>query len=90
MLKFRKLGIRVGEKIYEELLIENELPNAFENDELVVCLGDVSNNVPIERRGYLKNMNPCVDGYNSDKAKLMTREEIITFLQSIGYLKKQK
>ena len=87
-IKVREIGIRAGEKIYEELLIDNELPNAFENDDLVVCLGDVANNVSMKKREYIKNMNPCNEGYNSDKAKLMTRAEIVVFLQSIGYLKK--
>ncbi len=87
-IEIQEIGIRVGEKIFEELLIDNELPNAFENDELVVSLGDVSNNVPMEKREYLKSMKPCIEGYNSDTAELMTREEIIEFLQSIGYLKK--
>lgn len=87
-IKVKKIGVRAGEKIYEELLIDNELPNAFENEELVVCLGDVSNNVPMEERSYLKNMSPCLDGYNSNTAKLMTQAEIVKFLQSVGYLKK--
>lgn len=86
--EIKEIGIRAGEKIFEELLIDNELPNAFEDDELVVCLGDVSNDVPMEERTYLQKMKSCNDGYNSDKATLMTRVEIVEFLQSIGYLKR--
>lgn len=85
-IKTREIGIRAGEKLYEELLIDNELPNAFEDEELVVCLGDVSNDVSMGKRKYLQNMKSCNDGYNSDKASLMTRAEIVEFLQSIGYL----
>lgn len=86
-IKVEEIGIQAGEKIYEELLIENELPNAFEDEQLVVCLGDVSNNVPMERRVYIEKMKPCRSGYNSDKARLMSKDEIEKFLSDVGYLK---
>lgn len=85
-IKIKEIGARQGEKIYEELLIDNELPNAFEDDELVVCLGTDSHSIPMEKRTYLKKMRPCAAGYNSDLAQMMTRTEIAEFLRELGVL----
>lgn len=87
-IKIKTIGIQAGEKIYEELLIDNEVPSAFESDDLVIYLGDVSNQIPLDQRTYLKNMKPCTEGYNSGTAEYMTRKEIVEFLHTIGYLKK--
>jgi len=83
-IKIKEIGAYPGEKLYEELLIENELPTSYENDEFVVCLGQEQGSVPMEKRTYLETMRPCLSGYNSELAELMTREEIAEFLQSIG------
>ncbi|HZH34288.1 MAG TPA: SDR family NAD(P)-dependent oxidoreductase [Pyrinomonadaceae bacterium] len=87
-IKIKQVGARAGEKIYEELLIDSELPNAFEDEELVVCLAQGAHSIPMEKRKYLENMRPCIEGYNSDLAQPMTREEIKEFLQDLGVLAK--
>jgi UDP-N-acetylglucosamine 4,6-dehydratase/5-epimerase len=85
-IEIKEIGARSGEKLYEELLIDNELSCSFEDDEIVVCLGQYSQIVPVERRTYLEQMRPCIEAYNSDTATLMTKAEITEFLQSLGYL----
>lgn len=89
-IQISQVGTQSGEKLFEELLTENELPDAFKNDELVVCFGQRSGSVPLEKRNYLQNMQPCIETYNSEFAKHMTPEEIVVFLESIGVLTNSK
>lgn len=90
-IKIVEIGARSGEKFYEELLIDNELPNAYENDDLVVCLGQqTSTDANREHRSYLRQMRLCETTYNSESVEMMTTEEITNLLQSLGVLEISK
>lgn len=87
-IKTKSVGARSGEKLFEELLIEDELLNAFEDEDLVVCLGQSADDAQKKKRKYLEKMRPCTKGYNSELAELMTRADIVEFLQNSGVLEK--
>ncbi|MCA0754938.1 SDR family NAD(P)-dependent oxidoreductase [Paenibacillus sp. N4] len=69
------IGIRPGEKLHEELLSEDELPNLVEDDELYVVL-------PASRRGnaYLHFQPSVITFYRSDKAPMVTTQQLSAIL----------
>jgi FlaA1/EpsC-like NDP-sugar epimerase len=79
-----EIGSRPGEKLYEELLMEAEIPRSYEDDDLIVYLGEVNDLTPIIDRAYLEKMQPVVGQYHSDYAKHMDPPEIENFLDEVG------
>lgn len=83
-----EIGPKIGEKLYEELLTEAEIPRSFENEELIVYLGERSEIKTAAERDYIKSMRPVTDLYHSGRLPLMTTEQIEDFLEEIGLLRK--
>lgn len=81
-----EVGSRPGEKLYEELLMEAEVPRAYEDDELIVYLGAASDQELLQERVYLQQMQPVVDQYHSDFAPHMNQPGIEGFLEKVGVL----
>jgi len=72
------IGARVGEKLYEELLTEEEAKNAYENDEMFVVMPNPpmpKNNIP--PHNFKKNKS---DVWSSNKMTLMSKDEIMLVL----------
>ena len=85
-IEIKTRGKRVGEKLYEELMTEEESMNAYESEEMFVVLpqifgitGELSYKLPdnlkkIQRRDY-----------SSKSAKLLTSEEIKSLLNKLNF-----
>ena len=76
-IEIKNIGKRLGEKLYEELMTEDESDNAYEDEEMFVVLprtlgivGDLSYKLP---DNFKKSENR---GYSSENVKLLTKEEV--------------
>src|SRR5262249_27261730 len=67
-----EIGCRAGEKLYEELLMEAEVLNAYEDDELIVYVGEESKSEALLRHPYLQEMRAVTTVYHSDRVPHMT------------------
>ena len=81
-----EIGPHRGEKLFEELLAEAELTCSYENDALIVYLGDRSDADDLGGRSYLRVMQRSDEVYSSDRIAAMTRDQIESFLQEIQVL----
>lgn len=79
-MKIDIIGIRPGEKLFEELMTEEEALNAKELEDMYIVYAEEI---------YDKRNNGSYNqtlGYNSKTAKHLTKEEIRDILKKIGYL----
>jgi FlaA1/EpsC-like NDP-sugar epimerase len=81
-----EIGAQRGEKLYEELLTEAEVPRSFEDGELIVFLGEHAEEEAAAERSYLRSMRPVGQLYHSGRLPLMTAAEIHDFLVASGVL----
>ncbi len=75
-VRIEEVGRRPGEKLYEELLADNELPRSFEDDDLIVYLGAEDEPEPEVERPYLAGMRPVQGAYHSERVPLLSLPEI--------------
>lgn len=85
-LEVVEIGTKPGEKLYEELLTEAEASRAFEDEELVVYLGDRPECKAVEGREYLWDMRPVTQRYHSGQLPLMPQAQVRDFLIENGVL----
>jgi len=81
-----EIGAKPGEKLYEELLAEAEVPRSYENDDLIVYLGEQPDEDAFVRRPYLKEMRAVTDVYHSGHVPLMSPAQIERFLEGARLL----
>jgi len=81
-----EIGAKSGEKLYEELLTDAEVPRAFGDEELIVYLGERAELEADEERRYLDFMHPVTSLYHSGHLPLMTHAQIEDFLVNVGVL----
>ena len=84
-IEVTEIGSRQGEKLYEELLMESEASQAYEDNELMVYLNESTGN-RLTERDYLKGMQPVIGQYHSDYAPHMSPAAIWEYLEQIGLL----
>jgi FlaA1/EpsC-like NDP-sugar epimerase len=81
------IGVRVGEKIDEELLVVDETSCVYENEDMILV---IPKQQPFARGYSPQDHVPdgfhlvTMDSYSSKDAKLLTKEEIATLLNKIG------
>ena len=78
------IGSRVGEKLYEELMTEEEAVNAYEDEEMFVVLPqtfDVTGELPYNLPDNFKKAQERE--FSSERVKLLTREEIKHLLREV-------
>lgn len=80
-IKIERIGIRAGEKMYEELMSEEESARALETDELFIIL-PYHQEVRGAISAYKGARKAIFGGYSSDDERIMTREEIKKMLIS--------
>lgn len=85
-----EVGSKPGEKVYEELLTEAEIPRSYEDKELIVYISEGAEAQATASQPYLKQMRPVTDLYHSGRLPLMTASEIESFLEGIGLLTPSK
>jgi len=79
-VKFKEIGLRSGEKMYEELMTYEESKNAFETENMYVILPE-----DIEQNKYSKKVE--TKNYHSDSEFIMTKQEVRNFLNKNNLLK---
>lgn len=78
-------GVRPGEKLYEELTTDEELPRSFFYKGLIVVLPAFRNIYDqIDYSCYEKNGEPMTRVYHSHQEVEMTDKEIYVFLKDLG------
>jgi FlaA1/EpsC-like NDP-sugar epimerase len=85
-IEVREIGIKPGEKLYEELLSEAELPRAYEDDDLIVFLGEGAESGDPSIHEYLRNMRPVTTLYHSSMIPGMSCERVEDYLDGLGLL----
>jgi FlaA1/EpsC-like NDP-sugar epimerase len=75
-----EIGSRIGEKLYEELLTEEEAPRSYEDDEFIVYIGERADQEAAATRDYLGTMRPVKQMYHSGHLPLLSRVQIEDFL----------
>ena len=91
-LNFREIGMKPGEKLYEELVTEAEANRTFFQDEVYVILPDFLDALPGDiRQGYKKyQSHPGIQGAVRSDQNLLTKDEIKSFLVDNGILTRGK
>ena len=80
-VRLRKIGVRPGEKMEEELITQEELPRTTEMERLFI-VHPVNTGVYNDKPGIREDM------YRSSKAKCLGRDEIVALLYESGALAK--
>jgi len=78
-IKIKNIGKRPGEKLYEELMTEEESENAYENEEMFVVLpqtADIQFGVSYKLPDTFEKAQRSEYSYKSESVKLLTKEEI--------------
>jgi len=82
-IKINIIGKRAGEKIYEELMTDEEGLNALENDDLYIVLPREASFEDKEYKTYNNYIKMEKKKYTSKDELLLTKKEIKELLQSI-------
>lgn len=84
-VKVRETGPRIGEKMYEELMNEEEVRRSFESSSLVVILPALSQHQGADS-SYGGDFKPVTHLCRSDQFPLLSQDELTRFLLSEGVL----
>jgi UDP-N-acetylglucosamine 4,6-dehydratase/5-epimerase len=88
-IRVKEIGAKPGEKLYEELLTEDEAPRSYEDDELIVYIGERAEQEAVANRKYLDAMRPVKQLYHSGRLQLLTPAEIEDFLVDLEVIPAQ-
>jgi FlaA1/EpsC-like NDP-sugar epimerase len=78
------IGIREGEKLYEELMTKEEAAYAYENDEMFLILPQkITHEEPFQIKIAKPFKKAKIEEFSSRKAKLLSKEEIKNLIHSI-------
>jgi UDP-N-acetylglucosamine 4,6-dehydratase len=81
-IEVKTIGARPGEKIYEELMTEEEAKHARETEEMFIVLPHIElSTCRIEDYAYPESKPAQVTEYTSKEGRLLTKEEIKAMLQ---------
>ena len=82
-----KVGLRAGEKLYEELLAAEEIPRTMDLERLLVVLpADENEGAAAALRKRYASAKSATKEWNSAKDVLMTKDDILRFLQENAVL----
>lgn len=82
----KNIGAKPGEKLYEELVTEEEVGRTYVVDDLLVVLSPQKETLSPEAKAYLKRPRAGAKELTSEDAKKMKAPEIKRLLASEGYL----
>ena len=85
VFEIKTIGKRAGEKMYEELMTEDEAENAYEDEEMFVVLPqtfDIMGKLPYKLPDNLKKAQ--VRDYSSKDVKLLSKEGIKSLLNELN------
>jgi FlaA1/EpsC-like NDP-sugar epimerase len=84
--KVSQTGIKPGEKLYEELVTEEELPRAFETSDMYIVLSSLPELWPVDVKAYPGAKPAGNVPYRSDRVPKLTRKEIAQLITREGLL----
>lgn len=87
-IKLETIGKKPGEKMYEELLTQQEAVRSLETESMFIVLPEIIDNLSIAYSKYPNAKNGLTSGYNSSCASFLTNEEIKELLLQCGVLLK--
>ncbi|MBE9593684.1 MAG: polysaccharide biosynthesis protein, partial [Proteobacteria bacterium] len=70
------IGNKPGEKLYEELMTEDEAGRGFESEDMFIVLPEMKELPPIDKSSYLSTSQAEIKAYTSNTVKHLTKEEI--------------
>jgi len=83
-IKKEIIGLKAGEKLYEELMTEEEVDRAFETENMFIVLpqikGTLQDYQEIDYSIYKNLKKPKLKSYNSKNTKLLSKHEIKNLL----------
>jgi FlaA1/EpsC-like NDP-sugar epimerase len=85
-IEVSEIGSKPGEKLFEELLTEAEIPHSCEDDTLIAYLGEELEADTFLQRPYLHTMRPVNALYRSDRIEPLSAGQIEAFLAGLGLL----
>ena len=75
-VKIKKIGARLGEKIHESLMTEEEAKNALETDDMFIILPHKLLGIDINKADY-KGAKPCtLKEYSSKNSRKLSKQEL--------------
>ncbi len=83
-IEIRTIGAQPGEKIYEELMTEEEVTRAVETEDMFILLPQVRDLFEREY-SYPGQFEPQVKTYTSHQEKPMNKKEFMTLLKRINF-----
>ncbi len=81
-IKIQEIGARSGEKMYEELMSEEEIVRAFEFEELFAIIPTFRSEYEVIEYSHIKKGKKVDREYNSSNEKCMSKEEIKEYLMN--------
>ena len=75
-IKIELIGNKLGEKLYEELMTEDEARRALETEDMFILPPEREELSSIDKSSYLSASEAEVKPYTSNDEKLLTKEEI--------------
>jgi len=84
--KVSRTGMKPGEKLYEELVTEEELPRAYEMPDMYVVLSSLPELWPAAEKAYPGAKPARKVPYRSDRVRKMSRPEIARLMKREGLL----
>jgi FlaA1/EpsC-like NDP-sugar epimerase len=85
-IQVTEIGPKPGEKLFEELLSDAEVPHAYEDDDLILYPGEVTDAETFVQRPFMRYMRPVESVYHSERCSPMSEREIEAFLVEMGVL----
>ena len=75
-IKTKIIGNKLGEKLYEELMTEDEARRALESEDMFIVLPEMKELSYIDKSSYLSTSQAQIKAYTSNTVKHLTKEEI--------------
>ena len=75
-IKTEIIGTKPGEKLYEELMTEDEARRALESEDMFILLPEMKELSYIDKSSYLSTSQAQIKAYTSNTMKHLTKEEI--------------
>ena len=75
-IKMKIIGTKPGEKLYEELMIEDEARRALESEDMFILFPEMKELSPIDKSSYLSTSQAQIKAYTSNTVKHLTKAEI--------------
>lgn len=89
-ISIETVGKKPGEKLYEELMTEQEAERSLEVEEMFIILPEITELMHVSEFWY-ENAKPVkLSSYRSDEANILTKQEIRDFLHKSGLLRPPK